>query len=401
MSDKIVPIVYSVNNQYAPYMYISLQSLIAHTSDSWTYKVYILYTDLEKRHIERLKSLNRTNIEVLCIDISRNMKGIAIKNSNYLTVETCYRLLLPELFSQYSRILYIDSDTLILADVAELFISPLNGKTVGAMREAVSEQLKEYYHNLGVEKTFNAGVLLIDMELFRERKIGRQCLELLIEDSNREKRKLQYMDQDALNIVLKEQVCFLGSEWNFLYRYMEDLDLLCAEYKDTYLEGSRDIKLLHYVSEIKPWEHPEFTMADLFWEEARKTPYYEEILFRNLKGGEMGEHDLFKNHLFPFDKLPPNSRVALYGAGVVGSVLKAQNQIIDYAEIVLWVDKNYKNIKKEESIYGPEMLLEHQTAYDYVLIAIDDPAICLSVEKMLCGKGVPQEKIVWSKYRRN
>ena len=86
MSDKIVPIVYSVNNQYAPYMYISLQSLIVHTSDSWTYKVYILYTDLEKRHIERLKSLNRTNIEVLCIDISRNMKGIAIKNSNYVLI---------------------------------------------------------------------------------------------------------------------------------------------------------------------------------------------------------------------------------------------------------------------------------------------------------------------------
>lgn len=143
------------------------------------------------------------------------MEGINIKGSNYLTAETCYRLLLPELFPQYPRILYIDSDTLVLADPAELFESPLNGKIAGVMREAESKDLKEYYRLLGVEKAFNAGILLIDMALFREKKIGIQCLKLLVEDSKQPVRRLQYMDQDALNIVLRNQVCFLDSKWNF------------------------------------------------------------------------------------------------------------------------------------------------------------------------------------------
>lgn len=401
MQDKIVPIIYSVNNQYAPYLYISLQSLVKHTGEIWDYNIYILYTKLERRHIKRFESLYKKNVKITCVDISKNMEGIDIEGSNYLTVETCYRLLLPELFPQYPRILYIDSDTLVLADPAELFESSLNGKTAGVMQEVESKHLKEYYQLLGVEKAFNAGILLIDMALFREKKIGIQCLKLLVEDSKQSKRRLQYMDQDALNIVLKNQVCFLDSKWNFLYRYMEDLELLCAEYREKYQADSQSVKIVHYVSEIKPWEHPEFPMAELFWEEARQTPYYEEILFRNLKGREKIESSLFKNHIFPFDRLPRDSRIALYGAGAVGRTMNAQNRVVDYVKIVLWVDQNYKNIESPDTILDPEALLSQQEAYDYILIAIDDPVICSSVEKILIKKGLPSEKIVWSKYSRS
>lgn len=401
MQNKIVPIIYSVNNHYAPYLYISLQSLVKHAGEIWKYEIYILYTELEKRHIKRFESLYKKNVKITCVDISKNMEGINIKGSNYLTAETCYRLLLPELFPQYPRILYIDSDTLVLADPAELFESPLNGKIAGVMREAESKDLKEYYRLLGVEKAFNAGILLIDMALFREKKIGIQCLKLLVEDSKQPVRRLQYMDQDALNIVLRNQVCFLDSKWNFLYRYMENLDLLCAGYRETYLADSQVVKIVHYVSEIKPWQHPEFPMSDLFWKEARQTPYYEEILFRNLKGREKIESDLFKNHIFPFDRLPRDCRIALYGAGAVGRTLNAQNRVVSYVKIVLWVDQNYKNIEISDTVLDPEMLLSQQESYDYILIAIDDPVICSSVEKMLTKKGLPSKKIVWSKYSRN
>lgn len=401
MSGEVIPIIYSVNDHYAPYLYISLQSLVKHVGSICNYRVYILYTRLEERHIKRLENLQRKNIEISCVEISKNMKGIDIEESNYLTVETCYRLLLPELFPQYSRILYIDSDTLIMADVAELFRSPLNGKVAGVMHEASSIHLRKYYQSLGVSEAFNAGILLIDLILFREKKIGIKCLQLLIEDSKRTNRRLQYMDQDALNIVLKDKVSFFDSKWNFLYRYMQDLDLLDTESQAAYLEASHDIRILHYVSEIKPWEHPEFAMADLFWEEARQTPYYEEILFKNTKGKAQMEKELFKNHLFPFELFPRDSRIALYGAGVVGHTLNAQNSIVNYVKIVLWVDKNYKNIEISENIYGPEMLLKRQEIYDYILIAIDDPVICFAVEKGLWEMGIPSEKIIWSKYIRD
>ena len=61
MQNKIVPIIYSVNNHYAPYLYISLQSLVKHAGEIWKYEIYILYTELEKRHIKRFESLYKKN----------------------------------------------------------------------------------------------------------------------------------------------------------------------------------------------------------------------------------------------------------------------------------------------------------------------------------------------------
>lgn len=402
MSSKIVPIVYSVNDLYAPYLYISLRSLENHTENGWNYHIYILYTELEKRHIKRLEDLSKRNVVIQCMDVNKNMEGIDIKRSTYLTVESCYRLLLPDLFPQYPKILYIDSDTLILEDVKKLFEEPLNGKIAGVIREAVSISLKNYYQEMGVNEAFNAGIMLIDMALFREKRIGKQCLKLLEEDSKQKKRRLRFMDQDALNIVLKEQVRFMDQGWNFLYQYMQHLDWLYPEYQKAYLEASHNIRILHFVSEIKPWKHPEVVMAELFWEEARKTPYYEEILFRNIKEEEKETaEDLFRDHLFPFDMLPRGSRIALYGAGNVGCTLNAQNNIVNYVKIVLWVDKNYEEAEISENVYSPERLIEWQTLYDHVLIAIDDPTVCASVEMDLLHRGIPKEKIVWGGYRRN
>lgn len=402
MKDKIIPVVYSVNNNYAPYLYVSLQSLIDNIDMQHEYRIYILYTDLEKRHRKHFKQLKDHNIQIECVDVSKNMRGIVIEDNNYLTVETCYRLLLPEIFQKYERILYIDTDTLIMADIAELFESKLNGKAVGAIHEAVSIYLKKYYQSLGVGEAFNAGVLVIDMELFRKMNIGSRCLALLMEDCKKEKRNLQYMDQDALNIVLKGNVCFLDSTWNFLYRYLQDIDLLHEEQREGYLERVNNIKIIHYVSEMKPWEYPEYKLADLFWKVAGRTPYYEEILFKNFGKKEDIKSNLFKEFCFPFSKIPRNSRIALYGAGNVGTKMEEQNRLMNYAKIVIWVDKNYRKIRtNSKKIYEIRRLWEQEELYDYVLIAIDDSEICKAVEQELLENGVQPQKIIWGNYRRN
>lgn len=399
MLNKVIPIIYSVNNHYAPYFYISLKSLIEHANGKNRYQIYILYTELDERHRRYLGKLKRENIQIECIDIAENMRNITIDGNNYLTVETCYRLLLPQIFPQHERVLYIDSDTLVMSDVEELFDSWLGEKPVGAMHEADTVYLREYYRKLGVHEAFNAGILVIDIKLFREMNIGTQCLTLLEEDSKRKERRLQYMDQDALNIVLKDKVCFLDSRWNFLSRYMQDIELLYEERREEYLKNADDIKILHYVSEIKPWIYPEVKLADLFWKAASETPYYEEIIMENLGEKDKAQSPLFRRFQFPLSKVPRNSRVALYGAGAVGRTIEAQNRILNYVNIVLWVDKNYKNLQMvSENIYGIERLWEQENLYDYVLVAIDNPEISLAAKEEIHRNGVPLEKIRLSRY---
>lgn len=400
--NNIVPIVFAVNNGYAPYLYISIMSLITYANQSDNYRIYVLHTGLEKKNIERLESLGKANVHVECRNVEQWMQGIEIKSSVHLTVETCYRLLIPELFPQYIRMLYIDSDTLILSDVAELYRSELNEKTIGAVHDVVCTYLKDYYAQhigMDVEDGFNAGILVIDIAKFRERQIKEKCMAWLIEDSKSSQRKYIYMDQDVLNLALRHEVCFLDSVWNFQWQYLWRLETIFPEYIDRYMSDSKNARIVHYAGDKKPWTRPDLEKADLFWLTARKSVFYEEILFQNFMAER--KSDLFKNHLFPFSEIERNSNIVLYGAGDVGRTLYEQNELIRYVNILLWVDRNPRDVdRKGVAIDSVQTLIDFPQVYDYILIAIDDSRICGQVKENLVKQGLQPSKIIWSKYRR-
>lgn len=393
--NSTIPVVFATNNGYAPYLYVALSSMMRYVNKEKQYEVFILYTGLENRHIARLEGLERENVKIKCLNVKNQMAGIAIRGSVHLTVETCYRLFIADLFPQYSRVLYIDSDTLIQSDVADLYSCDLNGKTVGAVHDVVCSYLKNYYEehiNIKVEEGFNAGVIVIDTIRFREQKIKEQCIRWLEEDSQKEERRYVYMDQDVLNRALKDDVCFLDSAWNFQYMYLWRLDEVYPEYQASYMEDSRRAKIIHYSGEKKPWQHPDLEMADAFWEMARKTVYYEEILFHNIAPHK--QSNLFQNHIFPFEKMPKGSRIILYGAGDVGKTLYAQNEVTNYVKILLWVDKNPEKVSVEAGLVcGLEELLRFPQVYDSILIAIKDERICREVKENLVAQGISEDKI--------
>ncbi len=403
-SERIIPVVFAVNNGYVPYLYISISSLIKHVNKKRQYHIYVLHTGLESGHIERLEKLKTENVRIECENIENSIKELDIKESIHLTVETCFRLFIAELFPQYSKVIYIDSDTLLREDVAKLYDCKLEEKVVGAVHDVVCTYLKDYYEkHLGmeVEDGFNAGILIIDTYKFRKSGIKEQCIKWLVEDSKSCNRKYIYMDQDVLNKALLGKVCFLESVWNFQWQYLWRLDTVYPEYQKSYIGDSQTAKIIHYAGDKKPWQRPDLPKADLFWGIARESVYYEEILFINLKL-KTCKPNIFENYLFPFSKIPQKSKIILYGAGNVGRTLYKQNKAIGYTNIVLWVDKNYRNlIDKPDAIFGIDELKNYPLIYDYVLIAIEDERICNQVKQVLMNYNIPENKIVWDKYSRD
>lgn len=283
--DYMVPVVYASDNKYAPYMYISIKSLISHSNPDKHYQIYILYTNLTIKNQKRLMELAQRNISITCINIRDYMKNIELKGSGHLSVATCYRLFIAELFKQYPKILYIDSDTVVMDDIDKLYCKSLNRKTVGAVHDVVCTFLVEHYKeavNMDVKNGFNAGILLIDTEKFSENNIKEKCIKLLEEDSKRDRRRFFYMDQDVLNLTLQGDVCFIESSWNFQWQYLWRLYTIPEQYRKEYLKNAQYPQIIHYAGDKKPWEKPDFDMADIFWEIARDTTYYEEILYANL-----------------------------------------------------------------------------------------------------------------------
>jgi len=96
-------------------------------------------------------------------------------------------------------------------------------------------------------------------------------------------------------------------------------------------------------------------------------------------------------YVFPFGKVPRNSRVVLYAAGSTGAQYYNQVKESKYCDIVLWVDKRAdgKTIKKPEAIKALAA-----DDYDYVVIAIAHASAVAQIRETLIGYDVAESKII-------
>ena len=99
-------------------------------------------------------------------------------------------------------------------------------------------------------------------------------------------------------------------------------------------------------------------------------------------------------HLLPFEKIPPNSKLVLYGAGEVGQWYLQQLKLTKYATVVAIADQQYdKYSSMGIPLIKPEKISE--TDFDFVLISIDNVDVAQDVANMLSHKmNVEKEKIL-------
>ena len=90
-------------------------------------------------------------------------------------------------------------------------------------------------------------------------------------------------------------------------------------------------------------------------------------------------------------ELNRTTKVIIYGAGSVGSNFYKYAK--DNFELVVWVDQNYFDIKKDVEVSNPNVISELKT-YDYVIITVIDETVQKKIKSFLESMGVNSEKIV-------
>lgn len=96
---------------------------------------------------------------------------------------------------------------------------------------------------------------------------------------------------------------------------------------------------------------------------------------------------------FPFCKIPPKSNLILYGAGKMGADYEKQIQESQYCNLILWVDKKYREYqKKNVDVRNPEEI--NNVFFDIILIAIKEEKARNEVKHYLNTMGVKSEQII-------
>ena len=92
-----------------------------------------------------------------------------------------------------------------------------------------------------------------------------------------------------------------------------------------------------------------------------------------------------KIFLFPYEMVPPKTKIAIYGAGEVGIDYMKQLEQNHYCDVVCWVDKNY--ISKQQQGYKVSSPLELQSCeVDIILVAIENENVARSVRDTYLGE---------------
>ena len=264
---KIVPIFFACDDKFVPYMMVTMKSLIENTSSKRTYKIHVLHVDISMKNQGLVKTLETENCKIEFNNVAKQLEQIEKKISlrDYYSATTYYRLFIADMFPEYDKVAYIDSDTIVLRDIAGFVDYDLEDNYIGAIRDQLVAQTDIYGDYvekvLGVsrEAYFNAGVVLINCKQFRKKGIQKQFVDFL-----NTYRFVVAQDQDYLNILCKNKILWIDGKWNVQMIGKPS----CPE---------KDFALIHYNLAAKPWHYEDCRYGHYFWDFAKKTPGYETL----------------------------------------------------------------------------------------------------------------------------
>lgn len=288
-----IAIAFAANDYFVPYMATMLESIIENAVAENNYDILILTQDITAENKKCLAEIikKHNNFSIRYINPAYLIEGYDFFLRGHFSLETYYRLVLPELLPDYNKVLYLDSDMVVNADVAELYHTDVNGYLLAACHDADTAGLyngyepkkKDYMdHVLKIKKPydyFQAGVLLLNLDEFRKTYKTDEILKFAVSED------WQLLDQDILNKLCEDRVKYVDMSWNVMVDYgkiriKEIIHLAPQWLNKMYMESRKHPKIIHYAGPEKPWLYPEMDMGKTFWQYAKNTPYYEGILFR-------------------------------------------------------------------------------------------------------------------------
>ena len=267
MNKPTIPIFYACDDAFVKFTIVSLYSIIQNASKDYHYLIHILHTEISEEMKQKVYKLANENFEIKFVDVTNYLKSISDKLPlrDYYSKTTYYRLFIAEMFTEYTKAIYIDSDTVVQGDISELYLIDIKDAYVGACHEQAMIQVDEF--GTYVEKVvgvsrynfFNAGLIVINCEEFRLHFVLDKFIDYLHYYTF-----VVTQDEDYLNLICKDHVYWIDQRWN----------------TEVYCDISYPIEqanLLHYIMTAKPWHYEDCRHGDIFWKYARETEVYDDL----------------------------------------------------------------------------------------------------------------------------
>jgi len=181
-----------------------------------------------------------------------------------------WRFLIPEVFPELDRYIYLECDSIVTADIKQLWDIDLKGKTVAMASDPFSHKLCDIMrfqgqvptsdmfmlYNVDIDNTptLLSGQMLVDAKRWKVKKYTQRLIEFV--------QKYKTADMIAINCVLSGDIFELDKKWSAPGKWLNKDEILSVgdhpvkEYKNSFL--------YHYHGKPKPWEGATYLMMKLW-----------------------------------------------------------------------------------------------------------------------------------------
>lgn len=255
---KNINIVLAADNNYAQHACVAIVSILKNTLYRKDVNFFILS--------DSINDINKDKIKTTVVNFGARINFINIYDdmfdhvyiSGHISKAAYFRLLIDEFLPlEVTKVIYLDVDLLVCKDIIKLWNYDMKTMPIAAVNDygiISSSRLckqKEQVIGLQVGKPyFNSGVLVLDLQQWREKKYGKMVVDLI------RKQKFPHHDQDVLNKIFMDKWVELPLEWNVIppvfNLFMKVL--LNNKLREKAVNARCDPAILHFAGRYKPWE---------------------------------------------------------------------------------------------------------------------------------------------------
>ena len=267
----------------------ALRSVADAASFERRYDVVMLTSGLVEQDRLKLRAVlhGRTNFSLRFFDADRFCDERGIASLSPAEKEAFCLFMLPHLFTQHSRAVWLDACVVALEDIAALYDADLGaGDCCAAVADVClagginghSEHLREYYRALGAAcgAVAEPGVLVLNLPAMRAAYREQELYGYLHGSP-------EFPLRDALNYFCGGKIRFLEGAWNVVPEREGSERAVCCTFAPqklylAYRAAAQSPRLLHFSGSDRPWEDADSVWAHIFWRVSRETPYGEGLL---------------------------------------------------------------------------------------------------------------------------
>jgi lipopolysaccharide biosynthesis glycosyltransferase len=257
-----ISLVCAADNRYSMQLAVVLCSVLSNLPSSKKLNAYIIDGGISPENKHKIsQTLSVNNCQISWLSPEKSFSHL--RADGHFSIAAYYRLLIPELLPDLDKVIYLDSDLMVDADISNLwgidisdhYLAAVEDQSLPNIQSAIP-QYKDFGFS-GEESYFNSGVLLMNLNLWRKERLAAKIIEFM----ENHPEHLQLCEQHAMNIILSNKWKSINPQWNRTMAFHYYTSWQDSPFDEPTFELLKDHPfVVHCTTKFKPWNsynHPD------------------------------------------------------------------------------------------------------------------------------------------------